>query len=237
MGAPYTIVMRILLIEDEEAIREVIKRGLEEERIYSVETAADGVTGLRLASEGEFALIILDIMLPKLDGWRVCEELRARRDATPVLMLTARDAVRDRVRGLDIGADDYLTKPFDFEELLARVRALLRRDKKNKSRVMHIAHLEIDTGEHRVVCAGQEVMLTPREYALLETLAMHEGRIVSRDTIQYRVWNNEECSSNTVDVYVSALRRKIEACSPVRLIHTVYGLGYSLKPPLAEETT
>ena len=226
--------MRILLIEDEEPIREVIKRGLEEERIYTVDTAANGVVGLRMAQEADYALIILDIMLPGLDGWRVCEELRARRIATPVLMLTAKDAVRDRIRGLDTGADDYLTKPFDFAELLARIRALLRRDKSYKARILRIAHLEIDTGTRQVLCAGQEVSLTPREYALLETLALHAGHIVSRDAIQYQVWNNEECSSNTVDVYISALRKKIEAVSPVRLIHTVYSLGYSLKPPVEE---
>lgn len=221
--------MKILLIEDEALIRDVIRRGLEEEQIYTVETAAEGRQGLEMALGGEYALIILDIMLPGMDGWHICEELRTRRNHTPILMLTARDAVQDRVHGLEIGADDYLPKPFDFDELLARVRALLRRDKLYKARVLRIAHLEIDTGTHRVTCDGEEINLTPREYALLEALAMNEGRVLSRDAIQYRIWNSEESTSNTVDVYIGLLRKKIDADRPVKLIHTVHGLGYMLK--------
>lgn len=226
--------MRILLIEDDAPIREVIKRGLEQERLYHVETAADGRTGLRLALESEFAVIVLDVMLPGLDGWRVCEELRARRIATPILMLTARDAVRDRVHGLELGADDYLTKPFDFAELLARLKALTRRNTRYKAHTLHIGHLTIDTGALEVVVEGERVNLTPREYALLEALAMNEGRVMSRDAIQYRVWNNETCTSNTVDAYIRLLRKKIDADRPVKLIHTVHGQGYMLKGPARE---
>jgi len=221
--------MKILLIEDDELIREVITRGLEEDRLYFVETAADGKAGLRMALEGTYAAIILDVMLPGLDGWRICEELRTRRIATPILMLTARDAVPDRVRGLEIGADDYLTKPFDFNELLARVRALIRRDKLHKGRLLQIADLEIDTAMHQVTRGGTEIILTPREYTLLEALAMHEGRVLSRDAIQYRIWNNEENTSNTVDVYIGMLRKKIDVDYAEKLIHTVHGLGYMLK--------
>jgi DNA-binding response OmpR family regulator len=227
--------MKILLIEDDTLIRDVIARGLAEDRLYAVETAADGSTGLRMALEADYAAIILDVMLPGLDGWRVCEELRARRIATPILMLTARDAVSDRVRGLELGADDYLTKPFDFTELLARVKALIRRDRPYRARVLHIGPLEIDTTAHSVVRDGAPILLTPREYALLEALAMHEGRVLSRDAIQYRVWNSEDSTSNTVDVYIGLLRKKIDADRPVKLIHTVHGMGYMLKAPELEE--
>ncbi len=166
---------------------------------------------------------------PVLDGWQVCETLRARRIHTPILMLTARDAMHDRVRGLEIGADDYLSKPFDFDELQARIRALLRRDKVYKARVLQIGELQMDTISRLVTVAGEEIPLTPREYALLEALAMNEGRVLSRDAIQYQIWNNEECTSNTVDVYIGMLRKKIDADRPVKLIHTVHGLGYMLK--------
>lgn len=226
--------MRILLIEDDTLIREVVARGLREEAMYEVDAAADGLTGLRMALEADYALIVLDLMLPGKDGWQICEELRSRRIATPILMLSARDAVQDRVHGLEIGADDYLPKPFDFDELRARVRALLRRDKRYKARVLHIGHLEIDTSTREVTCAGDTVSLTPREYALLEALAMNEGRPMSRDAIQYRIWNNDESTSNTVDVYIGLLRKKIDADRPVKLIHTVHGVGYMLKGPVQE---
>ena len=227
--------MKILCIEDDRLIREVITRGLEEDRLYTVDTAADGISGLRMALETDYALLILDIMLPGLDGWHICEELRNRRIQTPILMLTARDGVQDRVRGLNIGADDYLPKPFDFDELLARVRALIRRDKRYKAHILRLADLEIDTLTHAVTRGGAEITLTPREYTLLEALAMNAGRVVSRDTIQYRVWNNEESISNNVDVYIGMLRRKIDADRTVKLIHTVHGVGYLLKDVGPEE--
>jgi len=221
--------MKILLIEDDALIRNVLVRGLEEDRLFNVETAEDGESGLRMALEGDFALIMLDIMLPKLDGWQVCEALRARRIHTPILMLTAHDAVQYRVRGLETGADDYMSKPFDFDELLARIRALLRRDKLYKGRVLTIDHLRIDTSTRQVTVYDEEISLTPREYALLEALAMNAGRVMSRDAIQYQIWNNEESTSNTVDVYIGMLRKKVDADHPVKLIQTVHGLGYMLK--------
>ncbi|HEX5323048.1 MAG TPA: response regulator transcription factor, partial [Capsulimonadaceae bacterium] len=172
-----------------------------------------------------------DVMLPGMDGFRICEELRERGVASPILMLTARDAVRDRVHGLQIGADDYLPKPFDFAELVARVQALLRRDRLHKTRQIKIADLEIDTRARRVMRGGQEVALTPREYALLEALASHEAQVLTREVIQERVWLDEESSSNTVDVYIGSLRKKIDAGHEVKLIQTVHGVGYTLKAP------
>ena len=222
--------MKILLIEDEAAIAAVLRRGLEQAR-YQVEVAADGARGLELALTENFGLIVLDLMLPKLDGWQVCEELRAQRCRTPILMLTARGQVLDRVKGLEMGADDYLAKPFEFIELLARVRALLRRDKIHKTRVFRVADLEIDTALHRVTRAGREIALSPREYTLLEALASHEGQVLTREAIQDRVWMDEEAYSNTVDVYIGLLRKKIDAESEVKLIQTVRGAGYTLRRP------
>lgn len=225
--------MRVLLIEDDEPIAEVVKAGLEEARL-TVDVATDGETGLRMALGGEYAAIVLDLMLPRLDGWSVCRALRARRDTTPILMLTARDAVADRVQGLELGADDYLPKPFDFTELVARVRALLRRDRIHKSQVIRIADLEIDTASATVRRAGREVHLTPREFRLLEALAAHEGHVLSRERIQERVWGDAESYSNTVDVHITALRKKIDAGHEVKLIQTVHGIGYTVRTPDTE---
>lgn len=225
--------MRLLLVEDDVPNAAIIKRCLEEEH-YSVDIARDGVSGLRMALASEYAVILLDLMLPGMDGWKICEALRAERIATPLLILTARGAVEDRVRGLEIGADDYLPKPFDFAELLARIRALQRRDKVHKGRILRIAHLEIDTGPRRVACAGQEVFLAPQEYALLEALARNEGRTLSRDVILNTVWKNEDSYSNSVDVHINILRKKIDAGQPVKLIHTVRRVGYMLKRPNEE---
>lgn len=225
--------MRILLIEDDTAIASVVRRGLQSAR-FEVDWAADGHEGLRLAQEREYGLILLDLMLPGIDGWKICETLRSRRNPTPILMLTARDAVSDRVRGLELGADDYLPKPFDFTELVARVKALIRRDRLHKGRVIRVADLEIDTDASVVRRGGQEIHLTRREYTLLEALAANEGRVLTREVILDRVWMDEESYSNTVDVHIGLLRKKIDAGQAVRLIHTVHGVGYTLRGPETE---
>jgi len=222
--------LKLLVIEDDEVIAHILRAGLESSR-FSVDVARDGDTGLQMALSGEYALIILDLMLPRRDGISVCRELRTRRQTVPILMLTARDAVDDRVKGLETGADDYLPKPFDFSELLARVRALLRRDKVHRARVIQISDLEIDTTARRVRRGEREISLTPREYTLLEALAANEGRVVTREMIQDRIWQDDESYSNTVNVHVVALRKKIDADHPVKLIHTVHGAGYVLRGP------
>jgi DNA-binding response OmpR family regulator len=220
--------MHILVVEDEEAIASVLKKGLEEAGFF-VSLAADGQAGLELAQTRSFHLIVLDLMLPKLDGFALCRELREARNPVPILMLTARDAVDDRVKGLETGADDYLSKPFEFKELLARVRALLRRDKLHKSKVIRVGDLTIDTGAHTVQRGGNEIRLSPREYELLEALAAQEGRVLTREVIQERVWMADEAFSNTVDVYIGTLRKKVDAGHSAKLIHTVHGVGYTLR--------
>jgi DNA-binding response OmpR family regulator len=222
--------MRVLLVEDEPGIAKAVKRGLELAR-YQVDTADDGRVGLRMAIENTYSVVILDLMLPGMDGLRVCEELRQERVRVPILMLTAKGTVPDKVRGFEVGADDYLAKPFDFAELLARVQALIRRDRVHRSRIIRVEDLEIDTGQRRVTRSGQLVSLTPREYQLLEALASREGDILTRETIQERVWMDDESYSNAVDVYIGYLRRKIDTGFPVKLIHTVRGLGYTLRRP------
>jgi len=226
--------MKVLVIEDEAGIAGMIRRGLEAAK-YSVDTAVDGVTGLEMALENLYGLIILDVMLPRMDGWHVCEALRTHRSAVPILMLTARDTIEDRVRGLDAGADDYLPKPFDFQELMARIRALLRRDKIHRARIIRVADLEIDTAQRRVKRAGVEIGLSQREYELLEALVAHESQVLTREAIQERIWMDEESYSNTVDVYIGMLRKKIDAGHPVKLIQTVRGMGYTLRMPNTED--
>lgn len=226
--------MRILVIEDEAEIADTVKQGLEEAH-YWVDVAYTGSRGLNMALGGDYSLIILDLMLPEIDGWQICDAIRSRRRTIPILMLTARDTIPDRVRGLEIGADDYLLKPFDFDELLARVRALLRRDRIHKTRVIRVGDLEIDTALNKVTRAGKEIQLTRREYTLLEALASREGQILSRERILDQVWMEEDVYSNTVDVYIAKLRKKIDGEYPVKLIHTVHGLGYVLRPPVSEE--
>ena len=227
--------VRILLIEDEVAIASVVKRGLERSG-YSVTVAHDGAEGLEKALEEEWSLIVLDLMLPGRDGLSICQAIRARRDTTPILMLTARDGVSDRVKGLEMGADDYLPKPFAFEELLARVRAQLRRESIHRSDTIRLRDLEIDTAARRVTRAGAEISLTPREWSLLEALVRSEDRPLSRETILSRVWDDEgRTGSNTVDVYINQLRRKIDADAAEKLIHTVHGVGYVLRRPSASD--
>ena len=220
--------MRILLVEDEEGIAEAVQRGLQKAN-YLVDVTASGEEGLSLARIGQYALLILDVMLPDIDGCQVCERLRRARSPLPILMLTARDAVSDRVRGLEAGADDYLVKPFDFSELLARVRALLRRDKVHRKRLIEIADLCIDTTGRRVTRAGRDISLSPREYSLLETLALTEGRTMTREALQEIVWTDEEVFPNTVDVCIGHLRRKMDQGYARKLIRTIHGIGYRLE--------
>ena len=222
--------MKILVVEDDKQIASVVKRGLERAN-YEVETVHDGERGLRKALDGSYDLLLLDVMLPGRDGKSICRSLRARGVSTPVLMLTALDAVDDRVGGLEMGADDYLVKPFAFPELLARIRALLRRDHVYKGTVIRIADLEIDRNYRTVRRGGKEIALTGREYALLEALAANEGRVLSREFIRDRVWHDEESYSNNVETYIKQLRKKIDAEPLAKLIHTVHGLGYSLRNP------
>jgi DNA-binding response OmpR family regulator len=224
--------MKILVIEDDFGISTMIRSGLEEAH-YQIRVAKDGVKGLELARTHEYGLLILDIMLPKLDGWQICERLRAERNQTPILMVTARNSVDDRVRGLDIGADDYLPKPFEFRELLARVRALARRERVHRSNLIHIGDLEIDTVGKRVSRAGESIQLSHREFELLEALASNEGRVLDRQTVRDRVWLNDAMSSNMVDVYVRALRNKIDRNRSEKLIKTIHGVGYCLESSLS----
>lgn len=224
---------KILVVEDDPGIVRMMRRALEQAG-YVVTNAVDGPSGLARAEEDLYALILLDIMLPGMDGWRVCQELRSRGSRVPLLMVTARDMVGDRVKGLDLGADDYLPKPFEIDELLARVRALLRRDKVHRTRVIRVADLVVDTAQHRVTRGGVEIGLSHREYELLEALAAHESQVLTREVIQERVWMDENSSSNTVDVYINMLRKKIDSGSPVKLIQTVRGIGYTLRVPDVE---
>lgn len=225
--------MKILMIEDDAPIADVVCRGLQAAG-YSIEWASDGAKGLDLAIENRFAAIILDLMLPRVDGFQVCERLRKAQISTPILMLTARDLVPDRVQGLESGADDYLVKPFEFPELLARIRALLRRDKVNRGRIVQIGYLVLDVEKRSVTIDGEEVVLKPREYALVEALVLNEGRVLSRDLIQERIWGNEDSFSNVVDVHVKRVREKVERPNLPRLIHTVHGIGYTIKSPGSE---
>jgi DNA-binding response OmpR family regulator len=220
--------MRALIIEDDDTIAEVLRIGLEGAG-YVVDRASHGPEGLRLGSSMLYAVILLDVMLPGMGGIEVCRQLREEQVTTPILMLTAKGQVNDRVLGLDAGADDYLAKPFEFPELLARLRSLRRRDSLHRARQFRVADLEIDTASRRVTRAGALIQLTAREYSLLEALASHEGYPLTRTYIQDRVWNDESSFSNTVDAYVRLLRKKIDAGHDLKLIHTVHGHGYVMR--------
>jgi heavy metal response regulator len=216
-------------VEDEVKVARFIERGLKEE-YYAVDVALDGVEGLHLAETNNYDLIVLDVLLPKKDGWQFLMELRAAKKNTLVLMLTARDTVPDRVRGLNLGADDYLTKPFAFEEFLARVQALLRRKESSQLRPLQVADLIMDMQTHQVRRGGRLIELTAKEYALLEYLLRYAGKIVTRTQIAEHVWDYHfDSTTNVIDVYIHYLRDKIDRGFPTRLIHTVRGVGYVVK--------
>jgi DNA-binding response OmpR family regulator len=222
--------MRILVVEDERKVASFIRQGLEEEG-HAVEVAGDGATALDLLLVSPaYDLVVLDVMLPKRDGLDVLKTLRARGVKTPVLILTARDAVADKVAGLDLGADDYLTKPFAFEELLARVRALLRRGTDQRASVLRLGDLTLDPVTREARRGRRRIELTAREYSLLDYFLRHPGRVLTRPMIAEHVWGLDfDSESNLVDVYVGYLRRKIDASGEPRLLHTVRGSGYVLK--------
>jgi two-component system, OmpR family, response regulator len=222
--------MRVLLVEDEIKMSRAIRRGLEREG-YAVDAALDGNDGLHRASEWDYDAIVLDVMLPGLDGLEVCRRLRRAGRWAPVLMLTARDGVADRIRGLDVGADDYLVKPFAFGELLARLRALVRRGARERPAVLEVGGLVLDPAAHTVTLSGRSVLLSTREFALLEFLMRNAGQVLSRPAILEHVWDyNYDGMSNVVDVYVGYLRRKLEQPPGQVRIRTVRGVGYGLEP-------
>jgi len=221
---------RILVIEDEPTIIEFLRTGLAYEG-YQVAIAPDGRTGFDLAANQSFDLIILDLMLPDMDGFDVCRKLREQGNETPIIMLTARREIDDRVTGLNLGADDYITKPFSFAELVARIRALLRRQGKARDQqVLQGADIVLDSETHQVTRAGQPVDLTPTEFALLELLMQHPRRVFTRETLLNRIWGYDYAGdANVVDVHVSHLRQKL-GDKPPRLIRTIYGVGYAFHP-------
>ena len=223
--------MRILLVEDNKRLSDSLRMTLEDDG-YAVDTAYDGLDGEEMALMGTYDIIILDIMLPHKDGLAVCRDLRNKRVNTPILMLTARDALDDRVNGLDSGADDYLVKPFQVDELRARIRALLRRESSNKSGLLEVGDLTLDPATHAVERAGKPVELTAKEYSLLEYLMRHPNHLVTREMVETSLWSYDHVvASNVIDVYIRRLRRKIDDPYEVKLFETVRGAGYRLRVP------
>jgi heavy metal response regulator len=221
--------MRILVVEDEKKVARFIQQGLEEEH-YTVDVAFDGERGLLMAQSENYDLLILDVMLPKKSGLDIIKEFRAQKGLTPALILTAKTTTDDKVAGLDSGADDYLTKPFAFAELLARVRSLLRRGAKEKSTVLTIANLELDTVSHKAKRGNRVIDLTAKEYALLEYFLRNKDRVLSRTIISEHIWDyNFDTGTNIIDVYINHLRGKIDAGGEKKLIHTIRGVGYVMK--------
>lgn len=229
--------MRLLIVEDDLIIASELERALCQQG-HHADIAHDGESGLRFAFDKPYSVILLDVMLPGMTGFEVCRALRKASISTPIIMLTALDSIDDKVEGLDAGADDYLPKPFALKELFARLRALERRESHQKSEIIEVADLRVDTAHHTVTRGGQEISLTKRELSLLIALARHTGHVLDREMILQRVFQNEEALPNTVNFHMSSLRKKIDPPHLPRLIHTIHGLGYSLRPPDAvEETT
>ncbi|MCA9483340.1 MAG: response regulator transcription factor [Nitrospina sp.] len=221
--------MRILIVEDEKKVAAFIRKGLEEET-YAVDAAHDGEEGLLLAETNQYDLIVLDLMLPKMNGLEVLEKLRDKRNNTPILLLTAKDSVEDKVTGLNKGADDYLTKPFAFSELLARVRSLLRRGQSETQTVLQVSDLTLDLISHKVNRNGEEIELTGKEYSLLEYFMRNVGKVLTRTMIAEHVWDyNFDTFTNVIDVYVNHLRKKIDKSHEQKLLHTLRGVGYVMK--------
>ena len=221
--------MRVLVVEDEEKILSFLRKGLRESG-YTVDTATDGNDALQMALNREYDLIILDIMLPGIDGWKVMERLRDAKKEVPVLFLTARDNVQDRIKGLELGADDYLIKPFAFSELIARMRTILRRGSIKSSETVHIGDLELDFTAHRATRSGKRLDLTPKEFALLSLLARRSGEVMTRVRIAERIWDVDfQSETNVVDVHMRRLRAKVDDPFEKKLIHTVRGVGYVLE--------
>jgi DNA-binding response OmpR family regulator len=221
--------MKILVVEDDRTVGQYVKRGLEEQR-YHADLVDDGMEGLRLASGGRYDLIVLDLRLPEMNGLEVLRTLRDRGNTTPVLVLTAQDAVDFKVQALRSGADDYVTKPFAFEELLARVEALGRRPKEIRSPVLRVGDLELDTESREVKRSGERIELTPKEYTVLEYLMRHTGRVMSRTLITEYAWDYHfDPGTNIVDVVINRLRKKVDSGQPQKLVHTVRGVGYVVK--------
>jgi len=220
--------VRILIIEDEHRLSNIIKKGLTEDG-FAVDQAFDGEEGLYLAETEQYDLIVLDIMLPKLDGLQLCRELRQKKIKTPVLMVTAKSTTEDKVAGLDSGADDYMTKPFSFIEFRSRIHALIRRSHQEISPVLKVDDLEVDPLKHSVKRDGKAINLTPKEFAVLEFLMRHKGEVISRTMIVEHVWDyNFDGMSNVVDVFVVSLRKKIDGGYKKKLIQTVHGVGYKV---------
>ncbi len=221
--------MRVLIVEDEKRMAELLKKGLEEEK-HSATIAYDGPAGLEMAELYEFDAIVLDIMLPGIDGFEVARRLRRNRNQTPILILTARDAVPDVVKGLDVGADDYLTKPFAFDEFLARLRSVARRGSSPRPTRLQVADLTLDPATHQVFRGNQEIHLTPTEFRLLDFLVRRAGRVVLRNALVEAVWGFEqEVEENTLDAFVRLVRSKVDRDFKHKLIHTVRGVGYTIR--------